>query len=73
MSETYSVKILSWGEDTPWGVSYTQDSVATQSLPTGFVIHTDGLYYEGTYQPGQSRNVMPLVNKAIAAWLGVAR
>ena len=73
MQETYSVQVIAWNQADRAGNIYTESSFANRILPSGFVIKDDGLYYEGTFEPGQSRCVFPAVNKALASLLGVDR
>jgi len=73
MSEEYSVKVIEWGAVGPMHVAYERGAFEDKVLPSGFIVKDDGLYYEGTYEPGQSRCVMPAVNRALAALLGVDR
>jgi len=69
--EPFSICCIEWERVDVSGNVYTESTFADKTLPSGFVIKEDGLYYEGTFQPGQSRCVMPMVNKALAALLGV--
>jgi len=69
--EPFSIRVIEWGMEGVAGNVYTESLFTDKVLPSGFVIKDDGLYYEGVFQPGQSRCVLPMVNKALAALLGV--
>jgi len=71
--ETFSVKVIEWDEPCFLGYKMPRTAFAGRALPPGFAVKDDGLYFQGTYQPGQSRCVLPAVNKALAAFLGVER
>jgi len=68
--EGFSICCIEWGVPHE-SIVYTESAFVDKVLPSGFVVKENGLYYEGTFQPGQSRCVLPMVNKALAALLGV--
>ena len=52
----------------------SNDPSAFVKLPEGFILKEDGLYYEGTFKPGETRSgVFIAVNKQLASLLGVDR
>ena len=69
--EPFSICCIEWERADAQGNVYQESAFVDKVLPSGFVVKENGLYYEGTFQPGQSRCVLPMVNKALAALLGV--
>lgn len=70
----YSILILPYGTPDANLRSYDPKAFADKNLPDGFVSKEDGLYYEGTYKPGETpTGVFIAVNKQLAALLGVDR
>jgi len=70
----YSILILKYGALDANLRSYDPSAFADKKLPTGFVSKEDGLYYEGTFVPGETRSgVFIEVNKQLATLLGLDR
>ena len=70
----YSILILKYGAPDSNLRSYDPSAFADKELPTGFVSKEDGLYYEGTFVPGETRSgVFIAVNKQLATLLGLDR
>jgi len=70
----YSILILKYGAPDANLRSYDPSSFADKKLPSGFVSKEDGLYYEGTFVPGETRSgVFIEVNKQLATLLGLDR
>jgi len=68
----YSILILPYGTPDANLNSYDPKAFADKKLPEGFVSKEDGLYYEGTFKPGETPSgVFIAVNKQLAALLGV--
>jgi len=70
----YSILVLQYGVPDANLHSYDPSSFADKKLPTGFVSKEDGLYYEGTFVPGETHSgVFIEVNKQLATLLGLDR
>ncbi len=70
----YSILILQYGTPDANLASYNPSAFADKKLPEGFVSKEDGLYYEGTFKPGETRSgVFIAVNKQLASLLGLDR
>ena len=68
----YSILLIQWASVDASNNAYQRSSLNKKDLPTGFVSKEDGLYYEGTFTPGQTRSgVFIAANKALSALLGV--
>ena len=68
----YSILILPYGTPDANIKSYDPKALSDKKLPEGFVSKEDGLYYEGTFKPGETPSgVFIAVNKQLDVLLGV--